>query len=203
MAVKHPTVLWAQRSQNLYISIEIEDMKVDELTINENKFVFKGKHGADQYEVDLTLYGKLKGDERRQINTKRRLEFVIPKENAEWWPRLVQDKVKIPWLKVDFDKWKDEDEDNKEDEEFNFGGMDFSNFGMPGGMGMPGMGMPGMGMPGMGMPGGGLDDLDLDDNDDGDEDMGELEDINDDEGKDNADNMVDASSGSTKPSDGK
>jgi len=43
------------------------------------------------------LYGKLKGAERRKIETDRRIEFVIPKETEEWWPRLlkVSGKVKI------------------------------------------------------------------------------------------------------------
>jgi hypothetical protein len=44
------------------------------------------------------LFDKLKGNERRQIATKRRLEFVVPKEKAEWWPRLLKDKVKVSAL---------------------------------------------------------------------------------------------------------
>lgn len=42
----------------------------------------------------------MKGDERRQIATTRHIELVVPKENDEWWPRLLKNAIKVPWLKV-------------------------------------------------------------------------------------------------------
>ena len=74
-------------------------------------------------------------------------------KQAEYWPRLTKEKVKNAFIKTDFSKWVDEDEQDGvpvADEDFDMGGM--------GGMGgMPGMGGMG-GMPGMGgmggMPGG-------------------------------------------------
>ena len=45
----------------------------------------------------------------------------------EYWPRLLKDSKKLHFLKTDFDKWVDEDEQNEAAEE------DFSQFG---GMGM-------------------------------------------------------------------
>ncbi|KAL3074988.1 hypothetical protein niasHS_014433 [Heterodera schachtii] len=167
--VKHPLVLWAQRSPNLYLAVEVGDMKIEELTIDHDKFKIKGKRGNDNYEADLELFGNLKGGERRKIATDRRVEFVIPKEKEEWWPRLLKEKTKVPWIKVDFDKWKDEDEEKEDDTGGDggggFGGMDFSSFGLPSG-------------------GKGYDDLDMDD-DEGDnlDDMGDLEDVDEDEGK--------------------
>lgn len=61
------------------------------------------------------------------------------KDNADddekWWDKL----LKTPgnhknWLKTDFDKWVDEDEQDEAPDMGNFGGD---------GMGMPGMGGPG------------------------------------------------------------
>lgn len=164
MTVKHPTILWAQRSPHVYLAIEVEDMKITELSITEDSFKIKGTKGDDIYEADLQLYGKLKGDERRQIATDRRVELVIPKETSEWWPRLLKDKTKMPWIRVDFDKWKDEDEENEDVSGFD--GMDFSNFTMPGGD----------------KGGFNMNDLDLGDDAEDDEDMGELEDVDEPEG---------------------
>uniref|UniRef100_A0A915LH59 CS domain-containing protein n=1 Tax=Meloidogyne javanica TaxID=6303 RepID=A0A915LH59_MELJA len=118
----------------------------------------RGEKGGNKYEADLVLYGKLKGAERRKIETDRRIEFVIPKETEEWWPRLLKVSGKVPWIKIDFDKWKDQDEDDKDD----MRDMDFSSFGLPGGGGK------------------GYDDLDLGDDDhDYDDEMGDLEDVDD------------------------
>lgn len=45
----------------------------------------------------------------------RNIEISLPKKDAKWWPRLLKDKAKAHWLKVDFSKWKDEDESGAED----------------------------------------------------------------------------------------
>ena len=87
--------------------------------------------------------------------TSRSLQLLLRKKEkkAEYWPRLTKEKVRNAFLKTDFSKWVDEDEQDGDkaalDEDFDMGGM--------GGMGMPGMG--GMGMPGMGGMGG-MGDLD-------------------------------------------
>lgn len=188
MTVKHPTITWAQRSPHIFLSVEVEDMKIESLTVDEYSFKIKGTKGEDVYEADLKLYAKLNGSERRQIATDRRVELIIPKAVSEWWPRLTKDKGKCAWIKVDFDKWKDEDEEKDEESgaDGGFGGMggmegmDFSQFGMPGGAG----GFMNMGGGG-GKPGGfNMDDLDLGDEDGDDEEPGELEDM-DEPGADN------------------
>merc|ERR1712112_310219 len=96
----------------------------------------------------------------------RCIEFALEKaEDGPYWERLLEDKTKQHWLKVDFQKWKDEDDSDEE-----AGGGDLEemmrNMGGLGGMGGMG-GMPGMGgmggMPGMDMMGGGMDRPDMDD----------------------------------------
>jgi hypothetical protein len=108
----------------------------------EDSLFFKGiglpenKH----HEVTINFYKKINSEKVASKNCGRCYEFIIPKADStsDYWPSLTTDKKKPHWLKVDFNKWKDEGSDDDSD-----GGM--------GGMG----GMPGMGggMPGMGMPG--------------------------------------------------
>ena len=57
--------------------------------------IFRGEKGGDKYEADLVFYAKLKGAERRKIETDRRLELVIPKETEGWWPRLLKASGKV------------------------------------------------------------------------------------------------------------
>ncbi len=41
--ILHPQILWAQRKNEIYLTIDIEDMEVETLKIeDENKLVFKG-----------------------------------------------------------------------------------------------------------------------------------------------------------------
>lgn len=115
------------------------------------------------YAFELPLYAAIKAERTKKALSSRSLALVLYKEKLgiEYWPRLSKDKRPI-FVKTDFSKWVDEDEQDgeveKEEDDLGMGGMG----GMPGmgGMGgMPGLeGMGGMGGMGGGMPGmGGMD----------------------------------------------
>jgi prostaglandin-E synthase len=38
-----------------------------------------------------------------------------PEDNRSYWPHLTKEKKKYHWLKVDFKKWKDEDDSGDDD----------------------------------------------------------------------------------------
>merc|ERR1711971_459641 len=85
----------------------------------------------------------------------RCIEFALEKaEEGPYWERLLAEKTKQHWLKVDFGKWKDEDDSDAEGGGGAGGGGDLEemmkNMGGLGGGGMGGMG----GMGGPGGPGG-------------------------------------------------
>lgn len=103
------------------------------------------------FEVTINFYKKIIPDKVFSKNITRCIEFTIQKaEDAEsFWPSLTTDKPKPAWLKVDFNKWKDEDEDDGFGEDYgggdDFGNMDemlknLSNKTRGGGAGMPGLG---------------------------------------------------------------
>lgn len=47
----------------------------------------------------------------------RNIELIlIKKEEGPYWPHLLKQKVKQHWLKVDFSRWKDEDDSEDEGE---------------------------------------------------------------------------------------
>jgi prostaglandin-E synthase len=42
--------------------------------------------------------------------------FVLKKkDNDGYWPRLLKDSKKVHWIKIDWNKWKDEDEEEEEE----------------------------------------------------------------------------------------
>ncbi|XP_014251340.1 very-long-chain (3R)-3-hydroxyacyl-CoA dehydratase isoform X2 [Cimex lectularius] len=72
-----------------------------------------GAHGATSYSFVLNFYSDIDLDEdAHQVKTSpRAVEFILKKASACWWPRLIKHQQKPPWLKIDFEKWRSEDED--------------------------------------------------------------------------------------------
>jgi len=74
----------------------------------------------------------------------------------EYWPRLTKDKIKTPYIKTDFSKWVDEDEQDGTVEKDANDEPDFGGMGGLGGGGFVGGGFGG-GDFGGGLGGGGMD----------------------------------------------
>ncbi|KAK6464361.1 HSP20-like chaperone [Scheffersomyces coipomensis] len=144
-----PNVLWAQRSSEsdesknvLYVTIEVLDptnIKLD-LTSTHLKLTADSQDNSNHYNLDIEFFDEV-DPEKSHKNTESgsHIYLVIRKKTAqeEFWPRLTKQKLKYHYIKTDFDKWVDEDEQNEvpeqEDETANM-----MNFGGPGGPGAPG-----------------------------------------------------------------
>ncbi|CAI0421414.1 unnamed protein product [Linum tenue] len=181
---RHPILKWAQRSDKIYLTVDLADAKDVKLKLEpDGKFIFSAVKDGCDFVVDLELFDKVNVEESKYVVGPRNISYIIIKAESNWWPRLIKQEGKTPaFLKADWDKWVDEDEENGKPNwcsevvgggapgGMDFDGMDFSKLGGMGGMGgMPGMGGMG-GMPGMGdfsMPEGDMPD---DDDEDDDED---------------------------------
>ncbi|KAJ5165866.1 Co-chaperone protein SBA1 [Penicillium capsulatum] len=166
MSTVTPEVTWAQRSSTdepernyLYVSLKTPDVPKDKAKLNltNNNVSFTGPSGKGvTYNVSLDLFGEIDPENSKVNHTDREVELVLRKKELkeEYWPRLLKDNKKMHFLKTDFDKWVDEDEQDEAPEEDyanNFGGfggdgadggglsnIDFSKLGGMGGAG----GMP-------------------------------------------------------------
>lgn len=110
--------MWAQRKDSVYLTIAVEDCKDAKVKLENDKVIFKGTGGdKNQYECTLNLYGQIKVDESKYVIRDRATEMLLMKESSggEYWPRLLKETTKMHWLKVDFNKWKDEDDSDAED----------------------------------------------------------------------------------------
>lgn len=154
----YPEVLWAQRSSDadpsknfVYLTITVPDVSKEELKLDlkPTGLVFTGTSGTlkRKYHVELEFYGEIDPAESKINHTSKNVEMKLQKKDLkeEYWPRLLKESKRVHFLKTDFDKWVDEDEQNEAPEE------DFSQFGGMGGAGGAG------GMPGMGGDFGGID----------------------------------------------
>ncbi|CAA7059461.1 unnamed protein product [Microthlaspi erraticum] len=129
---RHPTVKWAQRSDKVYITVELPDAEDVKLKLEpEGKFFFSATSGASktQYEVDLDLFDNVDVNESKASVSSRCVCYLVKKAESKWWNRLIKQEGKPPvYLKVDWDKWVDEDEEKGED--MDFGDFDFNSLNM-------------------------------------------------------------------------
>eukprot|EP00551_Chaetoceros_affinis_P001557 CAMPEP_0203634476 /NCGR_PEP_ID=MMETSP0088-20131115/1408_1 /ASSEMBLY_ACC=CAM_ASM_001087 /TAXON_ID=426623 /ORGANISM="Chaetoceros affinis, Strain CCMP159" /LENGTH=217 /DNA_ID=CAMNT_0050488089 /DNA_START=12 /DNA_END=665 /DNA_ORIENTATION=+ len=164
-------IKWAQRSDSLYITIALPDVKDEAITLTDSELHFKGTSEDKPYEVNIKFFQPVDSSNTESTYKvlPRSVQFYIIKaksekeddDEEEFWPRLLEDKLlEKNQVKIDWDRYVDEDEEEEA------GGFDTSA--LEGGMGMGGMGgMPGMegmgGMPGMeGMGGmGGMPGMDM------------------------------------------
>lgn len=165
---RHPEVKWAERLDKVYITVLLPDAKNVKVNLEpDGVFTFSATAGAENhvYELKLDLHDKVNVEESKINIGLRNIFCVVEKAEKDWWTKLLRGGDKTPhYIKVDWDKWVD-DEDVKDPADLDLGGMDFSKFGGMDGMGMGGMGgMGGLGGMGMGM-GEGMGD-DFDDSDD-------------------------------------
>merc|ERR1712154_631273 len=144
----------------------LADVKDESIELTDTELHFKGTSEDKLYEVNIKFYQPI--DSKNPDSTykvlPRSVQMHVMKASQEkedddeeqFWPRLLEDKLlEKNQVKIDWDRYVDEDEED--------GGFDTSNLeggmgmgGMPGMEGMGGMGgMPGMeGMGGMGGMGG-------------------------------------------------
>jgi len=187
-----PEVLWAQRSNQtdaaknfIYLTITVPDVQASNLKLDlkSTSLSFAGHSDSlkRDYQLALDFYAEIDPAESKINHTAKNIELVLRKKELkeEFWPRLLKDAKKVHFLKTDFDKWVDEDEQDEapeEDPAANMGGMG----------GMPGMGDMGSMMGGAGGDFGGIDFSKLgggaggdaegeEEEEDDDEDMPELE----------------------------
>lgn len=142
-----PEVLWAQRSSDsnpeknyIHITISAPDAPKIDVDLKSTSLTFTGNSDTKntRYHVELELYGEIDTENSKTHHTSRGVEFVLRKKElkSEYWPRLLKESKRVHFLKTDFDKWVDEDEQDGAVEDDPIGGMG----GMEGMGGMGGLG---------------------------------------------------------------
>ncbi|KAM7190511.1 HSP20-like chaperone [Rhypophila sp. PSN 637] len=136
MATVTPEVLWAQRSSKvdpeknfIYLTIGVPDVPPSNLKLDlqPTTLTFTGHSDTlkKTYHLELEFYAEIDPAESKINHSPRDVELKLRKKELDdaYWPRLLKESKKVHFLKTDFDKWVDEDEQNEAPEE------DFSNFG--------------------------------------------------------------------------
>lgn len=114
----HPFVYWAQNRSYILLRVDLKDVKNPDVQVNENcvkcSTLGVGARGNLLYEFELELNANIDPLKSQYRVTPRQIDISLRKEDDEWWPKLTSSNIKPTWLKIDFDRWKTEDDEEEE-----------------------------------------------------------------------------------------
>jgi len=111
---------WAIRKDKVHLTFQVRDAKNEQVVFEKNSMTFTSvseeENKEKHYRNEIELFGAIDPDQSRYVNTGRVVRCVLTRaEEGEYWPRLTKEKIRLHWLKVDFGRWKDEDDSDDED----------------------------------------------------------------------------------------
>ncbi|CAB4068228.1 HACD [Lepeophtheirus salmonis] len=123
----HPNVYWAQTAKDVFLKVAIIDIQREpDICIEDEEIEFcaigsTGTQGIQRYDFVIEFFLPIDASTSSFVIREREIMISLPKKETDWWPRLLHEPKKLPWLKVDFEKWKSEDlsstdDDNPKDE---------------------------------------------------------------------------------------
>ena len=109
-----PMIKWAQRKDRLFITICVVHSKAPIVDITDGKKIkYQGTDGTINYAFELILYDEI-SKEGSYILESRNIILNLKKKTPDSdWPRLIKDDKKYQWIKIDFDKISEENEENE------------------------------------------------------------------------------------------
>ncbi|KAF4078036.1 hypothetical protein AMELA_G00194770 [Ameiurus melas] len=112
------TAKWYDRRDSVFIEFCVEDSKDVEVKFNKSKLNFSCVGGIDsiKYHNEVELFEAIDPNDSKHKRTDRSVYCCLRKaEPGKSWPRLTKDKAKFNWLSVDFNNWKDWEDDSDEE----------------------------------------------------------------------------------------
>lgn len=100
-----PTVLWGQRSDKLYLTVDLQDIKDQKIDLQPGVLNFKATAGTDQqpFELIIEFNGEVDPEASKIAVSARNAFMVLIKKEQGHWPRLTKGKQDAH-IKCDWDK---------------------------------------------------------------------------------------------------
>ena len=106
---KTPNILWAQTSSKVYITVMIGESKNNTFEIKDNKIIkFESTSEDKNFKFEFELDDLVK-DYSMNI-TSRKVTISIDKCEEGWWMKLTDNPLYKNNVKVDWERWQDEDD---------------------------------------------------------------------------------------------
>lgn len=115
----HPApAKWYDRRDAVFVEFCVEDSRDVKVNFDSTKLDFSCVSGTDnvKHQNEVDLFGEIDPKESKQKRTDRSVLCCLRKaEPGKTWLRLTKAKAKCNWLSVDFNNWKDWENDSDED----------------------------------------------------------------------------------------
>jgi prostaglandin-E synthase len=128
-----PPVLWAQRKDKIFLTIDVQDVKNPKIELTEKHLNFEGTAQDKHYHVEIEFNKEINPQESKYAVLPRHIIFnIVKKESGPFWEHLLSVGGKQWWLKADWSRWVEEEEEEGVGD-FDMGGMGGMNFDNMGG----------------------------------------------------------------------
>ncbi len=121
-----PSVTWAQRADSIWVTVQLEKPENLQVDLSADRLKVSASQSGEVFSFELPLFAEILVSESR-YSQHRFVEIYLKKKEEEKWPRLSQTAAsKLPWLKVDWNRWVDsdaEDEQLGDQQAFDFSNM--------------------------------------------------------------------------------
>eukprot|EP00095_Tigriopus_kingsejongensis_P011615 snap_masked-scaffold638_size121162-processed-gene-0.0 protein:Tk11615 transcript:snap_masked-scaffold638_size121162-processed-gene-0.0-mRNA-1 annotation:"protein tyrosine phosphatase-like protein ptplad1" len=113
-----PFVYWAQNEEHIYLRVDLKNASSHRIEIEEGEIDFTavavGAQGSQEvrYHFLIEFFLPIDRDQSTYEVKEREITVHLKKKEPDWWPRLLFAQAKLPWLKIDFDRWTSRDEDS-------------------------------------------------------------------------------------------
>jgi len=116
VAVGCPLVLWAQRADKVFVSVQLGDITEEQIKLETDSLTFKASSQGKVWETSIEFNKSIIPEDSTSKNMGREFLFELKKKDpGPFWPRLIKSSQKQQNIKVDFNRWKDEDDESDDE----------------------------------------------------------------------------------------
>jgi len=122
-----PSVLWHQTKDEVYFTIEVNNINNENITIAENSFSFSGISNNNNYEMNFEYLNNIDNNNSKYVVEQKNIKVTLKKINSsEYWNSLTKDKNNYKNnIKVNWNAWIDEDDEEETQNQNPMGNMPF------------------------------------------------------------------------------
>jgi hypothetical protein len=110
-----PSILWHQTKDEVYFTIEVNNINNENIKINENSFSFTGISNNNTYEINFEYLNNIDNNNSKYMVEQKNIKVTLKKNNSnEYWNSLTKDKNTYKNnIKVNWNAWVDEDDEEE------------------------------------------------------------------------------------------
>ena len=122
----NPSIIWAQDKNYIFLTIEIENIREQNIEYYNDKIIFQGSSINNNYNVIIDLLNEIETDKCNWNIKPNCVKITIKKVKNLFWKRLTKHKQNN--IKIDWSKWIVEDDSDIDSDEENEMVSNFNDF---------------------------------------------------------------------------